>query len=124
MSIRDCVWPVESKILTLWPLTYVCCPCLGGKQCLVSWCQTPASSVLPSLQGGGRGTYFQSKACLWGNPSPVLQDLQMTQIVNLGTYLSIVNGSRKLSTHQHIRMQEHSEMRQLNLSCFPSPFLS
>lgn len=59
---------------------------------------------------------------LWGNPSPVLQDLQMTQIMTLGTYLSIVKGSRKLSTHQYISTQEHPEMRQLNLSCFPHLF--
>lgn len=74
-------------------------------------------------QGGG-GNVLPKAEHVRGEPSPVLQDLQMTQMVKLGTYHSIVQESRKLSTHQQISMQEHPEMRQLNLSSLTPPFLS
>lgn len=78
----------------------------------------PQLPVMCSLSGRRGRNPLPKAEHVRGETSPVLQDLQMTQMVKL----SIVHGSRKLSTQQQISMQEHPEMRQLNLSSPPPTF--
>lgn len=94
------MWPAESKIFTIGPLTQqICCPRLRGKHfrakgifriCLC-WCQTPASSEpCPCCQGLGEGNLgiFKNTGCFWRNQFPFLHTehtigLQMTQAIQI-----------------------------------------